>query len=287
MSRGKGQISLEFLTSILFVIFVLAFIIFTASDQVPNIEQNNQRASVNLEASRLTSMLLNSPGYHSHGSGGTEWERNSDTLQDIEEVGLASKYHVVEKDKVMNLSTVGNDILNYSRFREITDVSNQYRFVFSAIPVVDTSSKFYRTEPPENPNIIEPENDKYTNAGNNVGYGSIFMGGTRYNVLVTSHNGKYDTVYMVNDTAREWNFIGSEKNGNGDTIELGNRDFVVEGFQNTGDKPGNIVLLSRELNTFGSQFDVDSTITKLSRYAALKQPGAQLQPMKIEVYSWT
>ncbi|WP_414838171.1 hypothetical protein ACK3SF_02105 [Candidatus Nanosalina sp. VS9-1] len=287
MWQRKGQISFEFVTSMLFVIFILAFIIFTASDQVPEIEQNNERASVNLEASRLTSMLLTSPGYHSHGSGGTEWERDADTLEDIEDVGLASDYHVVERDKVMNLGTVGGDVLNYSRFREITQISNQYRFVFSAMPIVDTSSKFYRTEPPEDPNIVEPENERYINSGNNVGYGSIVMGGTKYNVLVTSHNGRYDTAYMVNDSAREWNFIGAERYGEGDTIELGGREFVVEGFQNSGDQIGNIVILSREIKTFGSQFDVDSTITKISRYAAFKQPGADLQPMKIEVYSWT
>ena len=283
----KGQISFEFLTSMLFIIFVITFILFTASDQVPDIEQNNQRASINLEARSLTSMMLNSPGYHSYGSGGMDWESNQSSLQNIEEIGLASEYHVVERDKIMNLTTVGDEALNYSRFRELTDVSNQYRFVFSAMPVVDTSSKFYRTEPPEEPNIIEPESDRYNNAGNNVGYGSIVMGGTQYNVLVTSHNGRYDTAYMVNSSAREWNFIGATRYGEGDDIDLGNREFRVEGFQNSGDKIGNVVILSRELKTFGSAFDVDSTIVKLNRYAVLKQPGADLQPLKIEVYSWT
>ena len=282
----KGQISFEFLTSMLFVIFVITFILFTASDQVPDIEQNNQRASINLEARSLTSMLLNSPGSHSYGSGGTDWESSPASIDAVEEIGLASDYHVVERDKIMSLTTVGEEALNYSRFREITDVSNQYRFVFSAMPVVDTSSKFYRTEPPEEPNIVEPETDIYNNAGNNVGYGSIVMGGTQYNVLVTSHNGRYDTAYMVNSSAREWNFIGADRYGEGDQIELGGREFLVEGFQNSGDKIGNVVILSRELKTFGSAFDIDSTIVKLNRYAVLKQPGADLQPLKIEVYSW-
>lgn len=282
----KAQISLEFVTSMLFVILLLAFILFTASDQVPDIQQNTQRASINLEAWQLTSMLLDSSGEHSFDGGGADWERNASTVQSLEEVGLASDFHIVERDKVMALETVGTDKLNYSRFRDVTDVSNQFRLEFTAVPVVDTSNKFTRTEPPEEPNIIEPDSDEYNTAGNDIGYGSIVMGGTQYNVLTTSHDGEYDTVYMINSSERDWNFLGIEGNKTGDGIRLGDREFDIEGFHNTRDSAGNVVVLSRELNTFGSQFDVDSTVVKLNRYASLKQEGADLHPLRIEVYSW-
>lgn len=231
-------------------------------------------------------MLLDSPGQHSYGSGGSDWEKNSSTLSQVEEVGLASEYHVVEREKIMSLATVGEDVLNYSTFRDITDISNQYRFVFTAMPVVDTSDKFFRSRPPDDPAIVEPVSQVYQSAGNEVGYGSIVMGGTQYNVLTTSHDGRYDTMYLVNDSHRGWNFIGADRYEEGDDIRLGDREFNIEGFHNTLDTSGNVVILSKRLNTFGSEFDVDSTIIKLNRYAALRQEGAELQPLRIEVYSW-
>ncbi len=286
MKNSKGQISLEFVTSTLFVIFVLAFILFTASDQVPDIESNNERASVNMEAWQMTSMLLDSPGYHSYGEGGTDWEKNQSTLENIEDVGLTSDYHVVEREKIMAMDTIGEDVLNYSRFRDITGIDHQYRISFTAMPTVDTSSKYLRSSPPDDPNIVEPVNPDYESAGNLVGYGSIVMGGTQYNVLTTSHDGSYDTLYIVNNSHREWNFVGADRYEEGDDIMLGDRQFEIEGFHNTVNSQGNVVILSKRLNTFGSEFDVDSTIIKLDRYAALKQEGAELQPLRIEVFSW-
>lgn len=282
----KAQVSLEFVAAMLFIIFVLAFILFNASDQVPDIRQNNDRASVNLEARSLSSTLLDYPGAHSYGSGGTNWEKNSSTRDNTEEIGFSSDYHVVERDKIMALETVGDDALNYSQFRELTDIDNQYRFVFTALPVVDTSSKFFRTRPPDDPRIIEPDNEEYNTAGNQVGYGNIVMGGTQYNVLITAHDGQYDTLYIRNDSEDEWNFEDANRFTEGDVVDIGGREFNIEGFHNTRNTAGNVVILSRQLKDFGSQFDVDSTVIKLNRYATLKQEGAELQPLKLEVYSW-
>ena len=282
----KAQVSLEFVAAMLFIIFVLAFILFNASDQVPDIRQNNDRASVNLEARSLSSTLLDNPGAHSYDSGGENWEKNISTRDNAEEIGFASDYYVVERDKIMALETVGDDALNYSQFRELTDIDNQYRFVFTALPVVDTSEKFFRTRPPDEPRIIEPDNDEYNTAGNQVGYGNIVMGGTQYNVLTTAHDGQYDTLYIRNDSEDEWNFTDANRFTEGEEIDIGGRDFNIEGFHNTRNTAGNVVILSRQLKDFGSQFDVDSTVIKLNRYATLKQEGAELQPLKLEVYSW-
>ena len=127
--KSKGQVSLEYVAAMLFVIFVLAFILFNASDQVPDIRQNNDRASVNLEARSLTSTLLDNPGSHSFGSGGDNWEKNTSTRDNANEVGFASEYHVVERDKIMALDTVGDDVLNYSQFRNLS-LWQISRFVF-------------------------------------------------------------------------------------------------------------------------------------------------------------
>jgi hypothetical protein len=282
----KGQISIEFVASMLFFIIVLTGIIFVAVDYVPMIEDSNAQASVNMEARRVTSMLMTSPGRHSFAGGGTDWEESELKRDSVESIGLASDYHVVEKDKVMALSTVGDSKFNYSQFRQATDLENQYRFEFTAMPIVDTSDQFTRTNPPSEPQIIEPVNNEYFNSGNLVGFGSIRMGGTQYNVLTTSHNGEYDTMYMVSDASSGWNFSEAERYGVGERIDLGGRTFEVRGFQNRGEKTGTLVVFSRDLKTFGSAFDVSATIVKLNRYAVLKQPGAGLHPLKIEVFSW-
>jgi hypothetical protein len=204
----------------------------------------------------------------------------------VESIGLASDYHVLEKDKIQALKTVGESKFNYSQFREAKDLENQYRIEFTVMPIVDTSSQFTRTDPPSEPEIIEPLNNEYFNSGNNVGYGSIRMGGTQYNVLTTSHNGRYNTMYMNNHSSNGWNFSDSKRYGIDDKISLGGREFEVRGFQNRGDRTGTLVIFSRNLKAFGSAFDVDATIVKLNRYAVLKQPGADLHPLRIEVYSW-
>lgn len=282
----KGQISIEFVAATMFFIIILVGIMFIGADYVPEIEQSNEIASINMESRRMTSMILNSPGHYSFGSGGVEWEKNTSTVNSVDEFGLASEYHKVEKEKIMALETVGENSFNYSQFRDVMDLDNQYRFEFTVLPVVDTSSQFLRTYPPKNPSIIEPNNTDYSDSGNNIGYGSISIDGVQYNFLTTSHNSLYDTVYVENQTDRGWNFTDSRRYSVSDTLLLGGSEYTIRSFQNRGDKKGTVVILSRPLKSFGSAFDVDTTVEKLNRYAVLVDEGSDPQPLRIEVFSW-
>ena len=284
--KSKGQISLEFVTATLFFIIILVGIIFLAADFVPEIRESNERASINLESRRMTSMILSSPGHHSFGSGGAEWEQNSSTVNSVDEFGLATDYHVVEMEKVMALETIGEDAFNYSQFREVMDVDNQYRFEFTVLPVIDTSSQYLRTNPPKDPAIVEPNNTYYSTSGNDVGYGDLRIDGVRYNFLTTSHDSFYDTLYVENQTGNDWNFSESTRYREGDDLNLGGEEYTIRSFQNRGDDTGTVVILSRQLKSFGSSFDVDATVEKMNRYAVLEAEGYDRQPLRVEVFSW-
>ena len=281
MKNREGQITIEFILSTLFFIIMLGALIFIVVDYVPEIEDLNRRAQVNMETIRVTSMLLTSPGLNSTGS--TNWEASPNA---VESIGFASSYHVVEKSKLDAISTRSASKFNYSQFQDITGAQNQYRMSFTVLPIIDTSDDYLRIEPPEDPNITEPVNPEFLSAGNTVNYGNILMGGNTYNLLVTSHDGSYDTFYKNQDAVDGWNFTDSPRFGAGDSVRMGGRNFTVDSFQNRGDKSGTLIVLSRDLKTFGSSLVVDSTIVRLNRYAALQQPGANLQPLRIEVFAW-
>jgi len=284
--KSKGQISLEFVTATLFFIILLVGIIFVGADYVPEIEESNERASINLESRRMTAMILSSPGYHSVGSGGTDWAQNSSTVNSVEEFGLATEYHRVEREKVMALNTIGEDSFNYSQFRDVMDVENQYRFEFTVLPVIDTSTQYLRTNPPKDPAIVEPNNTYYSTSGNDVGYGSLRIDGIQYNFLTTSHDSFYDTLYVENQTGNGWNFSESTRYRQGDDLNLGGEEYAIRSFQNRGDDTGTVVILSRQLKSFGSSFDVEATVEKMNRYAVIEGDGYDPQPLSIEVFSW-
>lgn len=283
---SKGQITIEFLLSTLFVIIILSTILYLAVDYVPEVEDESVPAEVTMESRRISSMLLTSPGSHSYGAGGSDWEESSSKLENIESVGLASDFHVLEREKVENLTSYSSDGLNYSRFRELTENENQHRFIFTYLPVVHTPENFLRTEPPEFPNITEPDSGDYTASGNTVRYGDLEMGGIRYNFLVTSHGGSYDTVYRNRHSVDRWNFSQSPDFQEGDEMRLDSRNFTVRTIQDTDEKGGSMFLLSRQFKVFGPSFDATSSIEKLNRYAVLNETGTSLQPVRVEVFAW-
>lgn len=276
----KGQITIEFVLSTLFFIIMLATLVYLSVDYVPEVEELNERARVNMEARRATSMILTNPGMNI--SNDTSWQSSPNAVKSF---GLASSYHVVQRSKIQAIETRSGSKFNYSQFKQITGFENEYRFEFTVFPVIDAPRSFQRSEPPEDPNITEPVNADYVSSGNKVNYGRVLMGGDIYNVLVTSHDGSYDTVYRIQDSVDRWNFSGAPRFQEGDSMSLGARDFRVESFQNRGEG-GTKVILSRSLKSFGPPLAVDSTIITIERYAAFSQPGANLQPLRMEVLAW-
>lgn len=282
----KGQITIEFLLSTLFVLIILSTLLFFSADRVADIEDVSRPAEVTMEARRISTHMITSSGHHTFGNGGDDWEKNGSTLENIDSVGLASEFHVLEREKIENLTSYSSDGLNYTVFRRVMENENQYRFIFTYLPVVHTSESYIRGSPPEYPNITEPQSSEYISSGNNVRYGDLTIGGIKYNFLVTSHGGTYDTVYRNRHTSDRWNFTDSPTFQVGQEMELDNRNFTVRTIQNTDQKSGSMVLLSRQFKIFGPSFDATSSIEKMNRYAVLNETGTDLQPVRLEVFAW-
>ena len=282
----RGQVTIEYLLSTLFVIIMLSTLLLLSVDRVPEIDDASEPAEVTMESRRVSSMLITSPGSHSYGSGGVSWEKNSSTLSNVESVGLATDYHVVDRDKVQNLTSFSSAGLNYSVFRGTTDIENQYRFLFTFMPVIHTPESYTRNNPPETPNITEPQSTEYDSSGNTVRYGDFTIGGTEYNFILTSHNGEFDTIYKNRHSGGRWDFRSSPKFSPGEEMKLDGRNFTIRNMQNTERKSGSVTVLSRQFKSFGPSFDATASVQKLNRYSAMNETGTSLQPLKIEVFSW-
>lgn len=274
----KGQINIEFLAAALLYLLALGVLLTSASDLLPSYNEEADKSGLNLEAKSVTDVMLSNPGYHSYGDGGSTWEKNLSTTRNIESFGLASSFLEVEREKIRQLSSVdlSGENLNYSRFRRITGVQNQFRFRFTWRPTIDTNRSFRKSDPPSNPNINEPSNPRYTSADNKIRYGSADLEGTTYNFLTTAHDGRYNAIYV---SINNWDFSTSDRFTQGE--EIYNLGYIVESFQNQEENAGSLVLLEDRLKTFGAEIDSNSAVVKLQRFASLEG-----EPLRIEVWTW-
>ena len=280
----KGQSTIEFLTGLFLFLIALVGSLTLMSDQVPEFTEDVEESSQNMEMYRLTTNMLTKSGRHNFKDGGTEWEKNSSTVGNTTQFGLAEDYFVLDKDKIDALSTTGQGKFNYSQFRDINDLDNQYFFNFTWMPIVESSKSFTRTQPP--PGFNEPDDDPaYSNAENRVHYGNFRIAGDEYPFLVVAFNGVYNTVYF--DTNRDYNFFESNKRKLGETVKMNETEFKVEQIQNRKRKPGTSVILSTHLKSFGANLDgARGSRTKLNRYASLKAQGTDKEVVRIEVIAW-
>lgn len=272
----SGQINIEFLAAAGFYLLALGTVITIGSGLLPHYSQEADKASLNLEARSLTNQMLSEPGSHNYGGGGTDWERSQAALRNMESFGLASDFLEVERDKIENLSTAPvPGRLNYSYFKRITGVKNQYRFRFIWLPTVQTHESFTKGNPPSNPPIQEPDTDSYLQADNRIHYGSVNLEGEDYRFLVVAHNGVYNTSYISDD----WDF--EFKNPHGRHEELPIADFTIYSFQNRERTPGSLMVLNQTVKTFGANIDSDSTVVTMERFGVLEG-----EPLKIKVWAW-
>ncbi|QKQ98466.1 hypothetical protein GKQ38_02985 [Candidatus Nanohaloarchaea archaeon] len=287
----KAQFSIEYFGSmVLFLIAVLG-IASIGAGKVPEFRNDVHQASLNLEAYSLSTRLMTQPGYSGHGQGTTNWEKNLSTLRSTEDVGLASDYKLLQKDKIDRLSTVGSDKLNYSIFTEALHLSHDYRFRFTWMPVITTSKSFTRSNSPSF--IDEPDSDidNYWSADNEVHYTVEDFVSTRYCFLTVSHNGVYDTVYKTEYNASAYYpcDFGTQykytRHAVGGTLTLAGYPFQLHTVQNRKEEPGAMFVLKRTMTTFGAAFDQDSRVIKLNRYAAM-EVGSTVHPVKMEVWAW-
>lgn len=275
----KAQINFEFLASAAFYLLAVGAVILNASSLIPDYRNNLASASKHTEARAVTSSMLTEPGTHSYGSGGQEWEKNSSTRSSVTGFGVASGFHDLDRNKIQNLTTVGDSRFNYTQFRSVTGVANQYRFRFVFAPVIETPREFQRENPPaSDPDITTPDSASFDSAGNSVHYGNDTVNNEQLKILVTSHNGVYDTVYLSGDG--DWNFKDTESEARrvGERI-TGNLD--LSAIQNRRRDRGSAVFLSGNINTFGANPDSASSVVNMDRYAELNG-----EPLRLEVLVW-
>lgn len=251
-----------------------------ASNKVPQFENDVEQSVRNMEIYTVTNQMITEPGRHSFGAGGTNWEKNSSTLANTTEFGLASDYHIVSMDKLDSISTTGQNKFNYSQFRDLREPEHQYFFNFTWMPIVETSKSFIKTHSPSK--ITEPDTSTYATANNRVHYGSLKVSGTKYRFLVTAHNSVYDTVYVSDD----WDFKNSGGIGPGGNLDIGSYTFTVKKIQNRFRKPGTSVILENDLKSFGPRPGNAGTVTKINRFAALDAQGTSRGVVRMEVLAW-
>lgn len=277
----KGQINLEFLAAAGFFLLTIVGLI-SSSQILPSYGSEMDQMTLNLEAKTLTDQLITEPGHHSFGPGGDNWEKNSSTIENIEAVGIASDHHVLDRSKFQRLQTTtvgGSTGLNYTQFRDISGVNNQYRFNFIWLPTVQTNYSYTKSRPPDSPDIVEPRTSEYIAADNQVHYGSVDIQGITYNILVTSHDGAYDSLYVSEDS---WDFSSTNPQ---EPYKLGQEilenGFHVESFQNRENSKGELVILRRHIKEFGPSINQNTQVATFERIAVLEG-----EPLRIEVAAW-
>lgn len=283
----KGQSTIEFLGGIVIFLIVIVASLSVLSGRVPKFTDDVAQSSQNMEMYRVTNQILTESGRHSYGPGGANWEKNSSTVSHATEFGLAADHKVLAYDKIARISTTGGDSFNYSQFRDINRLRNQYFFNLTWLPVVETSSTFTKTEPPSsNPEIVEPDTEEYDRAENRIHYGSIELFGGQYNFLVAAFDGVYNTTYISEDNNR-FNESSTIHAGMGDVVDLGAREYTVEQIQNRDRRPGASIILRKPLKSFGpSPGNTEESVTKLNRYAVLEAAGTDRGIVRMEVLSW-
>ena len=273
-----GQINLEFLAAAGFYLIALGAVLTASSDVLPHYSQEADKAALNLEARSITNQILTEPGYHSYSSGGTDWEENSNTVNNVYSFGLAGDFLVLERDKIEALSTVStsSNHFNYSQFKDVTGAKNQYRFNFIWLPTVHTNRSFTRGFPPSNPSITEPSGSSYLDADNEVHYGEIVLEGQSYKFLVLAYNGVYNTTYVSTD----WNFNNNVERAVHEPL-ADNIPFTIHTLQNRDRDPGSLLVLNQTIKTFGANVDSNSIVVAFDRFTVFEG-----EPLKIEVQTW-
>lgn len=262
------------------VLITLVSVLSIDSGKLTEFRSTAESSSHNMEIYSVTEDVLSTPGYHTQGSGGENWQYNADS---VTRFGLATDYLTVKESKINALTTTGNSGFNYSQFRGLMDVDNQYHFTFTWMPIVETPKTYTKSESPLSIDEPQSSDTSYTNAENTVHYGNFQLEGENYWFLVTAHNGQYDTLRVSPDR----DFRGERKLNSGDSFVIENYNFTVEKLQNRDRSPGSSVILSNELNSFGpSSEGVDQRVIKLNRFAVLDKPLTEDEPLRIEVLSW-
>lgn len=277
----KGQISIEFLAAFFLYLLAIVVVFQAISGEVDPFQSSLEQKPLHYEAKYVSDQILTKPGYHTFGAGGTDWEENLSTMDEMTNFGLAKDYLVLDRGKLENVSTVGSSKVNYTTFRETLGLDNQYEFNFILKPIVETERSFERNS--SSAPVTEPDTGLYSVSGEEVRYGTVRLGGQNVHFLVTSHRSSYNTTYVsTNDDFDE----GERPMGVGDQFTVSGREYTIETIQNRKYEKGSLLTLRRHVKEFGAQRDQTAEIVKINRYVTYRAEGSERQPMLVEVYAW-
>lgn len=276
----KGQVSIEFLASFFLYLLAVVAVFQVVSGDVPAFDQSMSDKRLHVEAKYVSDQVLTQTGYHTFGQGGSNWEKNTSTIESIENFGLASDYLVLNESKLDAVSTVGNSGLNYTQFTEAVGADNQYMFNFTWTPVVQASDYFDKGSPPGS--FQEPTTGLYSSADQEIHYGEIRLNGEKKYFLITSHRTEYNTTYVSDNQ----DFGTEDPQGLGSMVEFGGKDFEIIGFQNRRYDRGGLLVLRSHVKEFGATLDSSGDAVKFNRYVSYNASGSELEPMRVEVYVW-
>lgn len=278
----KGQALIEFIAAFFLFMIATVTVFQSVSDQTPQFADQINEKSVYTEAKYVSDNLLSTEGHHTYGNGGNNWEKNQSTVKSIQSIGITSDYFEIDPEKLEMMESRNSSKLNYSIFRNTMDLENQYNIRFTATPIVHTDNSFEKGETPSSPPITEPNHPLYDGAEPTVKYGKIKFNNENLYFLTTSHLSNYNTTYVSDD----WDFTASNPVGTQESISIMGMEIFVEEIQSLGESPGETVVLSSSLKTFGAQVPTDAQQIKINRYAVFRDGYGGKFPARIEVLGW-
>lgn len=273
----KGQINIEYIGAAILFFLGVGVVIFVGINILPEYQDDIESQAKYYEAQRVTTQMMATEGFTLADAGANNWSYSDPRAQWVDDFGLKNEEGELSKEKIERLSNSDElGKVNYTQFRNVADVENQYHFKFISRPVFEYNGSFMRTDPPEDPEIIEPEED-YQFKDNRVVYGENRYLGDVYRYLIVSEDLEYDRVYFSED----WNFTDSDPVHLGETVDLHDRELVLDHVTNVENSPGSFALLEKQIHEFGAPVGAADERLTIRRFDIMSG-----EPLEIEVMVW-
>lgn len=276
----KGQISIDYAAGALLFFVSLIFIITGILSTVPQYSEDIDENRLEMEAWKLTTAMLTTPGYWRNSSrGGTDWAHAD--ADDIRQIGFSTEEGDLSRAKLQRALRLG-----YTGLRDRLNTEAHFRMSVREFVQVDTSRNYPYGDPPDHlPDFQVPTATDYQRFNDTVHYGSSDVNGEVMRWLVTQ-NATFARVYW----SSSWDFSGAQSHSTNATerIVFGEdtgegRTYIFDGGDagvTTSD--GEIVVLQRPIGRYGRRmpaFVQDSvTVTRFSNIDAA--------PVRLEMEVW-
>jgi len=276
----EGQISIDYAAGALLFFLSLIFIITGILSTVPEYSDDIDANRLELEAWKLTTAMINSPGYWRNSSrGGSAWASVEE--DDIRQIGFATEDGGLSRAKLQRALR-----LDYADLRERLDVEAHFRMSVQEFAQVDTSRSFAYGDPPSNlPGFQVPTATDYQEFNGTVQYGSSDINGEIMRWLVT-HNETFDRVYWSDS----WDFSAADPRSteSEERITFGpdggdGRTYIFDGGDaGISTSGGELVVLQRPIGQYGRRvpaFVQDSV--RVTRFSNINTA-----PVRLEMEVW-